>query len=546
MPIVFGQPGPMDAGASAAGGRAQVMTQDNQTLAGLMKAVAEAYQQKRQLAVESSIADQKSRQSGAETAYTQMARNQNQANQLAQQDNEAQIKADASVQQDKIKASAELEMQNRKFTQADRIKIEKFQNGYAQVDAMDASPEEKADLKLGISSGLSLYQAREQRSKDQQRKQQTELMAVQAQALGNAVKVQNATTMQGLDSVSVPEYDRTMYAQVSKELSQKVGFTGLPPQVQDAEIRKRLDEMDGAYQGRYLPKAGGGFEWFPAPKKEKTDKPYGVMTESQFEDKLGREYNAQQKDQEFLNEDQKAWWNDQGGIRLQQDLQNRMKSKYGLPSSYNDYLQMRSAKPGQPAPQGQQGQPAPQPDQQQAGQPPRPKPFDLGKPSTEWEQQVVSQRDSDIERIASNSGLPEGMRIAGQNAVRDFASLTAKYGGPPPATAPVQDRQKFGTLAQFLKPILQGKQGQPAPQGQQPQQGQPGQPQQPGQQPAANDPTAMAQRLLDANVTWYEAKKTLTAQGVDPAPFEQAYMQAMQDKAKLAKQQGAPDPFNPR
>ncbi len=498
MPIVFGSPTPI---GSASMGNAQVMGQNNSTIAGLMRAVSEAYQNRQNNSVRLSIADQQSRQSGAETAYTQMNKNQNQQNQWGVEENIARGKNDTDLQQAQIAQQTVYEKQNREFTQADKIRLDKLKAGHAWVDAQGLDKESAIQMHSMIDAEMTPLKIQEANSKQKFYAEKQKELKQKNQFMADSQNQFDSMLVGAANSKIATVYDPDVQGDAQRELSlANPSFDKLPQVVQTQLINKRAREMGGVI-GHYTLDANGKIVPLKKESVEKGDESKGMLTESQFQGIVGKEYDAHQKYLKELDPESQATWNSEGGVRNQQALANRLRDIHGLPTKYDEYKAMRSGKGGQQPPTPN---PPPGPTQDKAAK------------SEEYQKHVDAELKDDHATIDA-ADVPGPVKAQAKQATTELAGIMKRYGGVPPGGTA---RQRAQVLMQMLQPLLNPQAQQPQDPQQTIQQYQPPTPQPsttPGARPEANqtDP-AVIDAWMKSGLSWPDFQKQLAASQAAP------------------------------
>jgi hypothetical protein len=487
MPIVFGPAQPI---GDASIGNAQAMAQNNSTIAGLMRAVAEAYQNRQNNSVRLSIADQQARQSGAETAFTQMARNQNERNKLDFENTRESGENATAIERAQIAADNQLELQNRKFTQADQIRKQKLEAGHAWVDAQQLTPEERQQFHAMINSQLTPLQVQESNSKQKYYKEKQDQVMVQSQLQANALSAQQSIMAKNKGATSGPVNDPKILQQVQDEYQKNPQFMQQPEAVKADQISNEVRRRGGQIGEWHLTPSGLKYEYYSKGSgKAGAEKPFDsgevakdVKSEADAlfpmqkpsKDEAGNNVPADNTDRnEFMkfreigkhveagrispqdaaaavqqhvqglgagNEFNTNWWNQPG--RRQQKAEDLKGYMRGMPGRFSD-------QPNQGLSPGSGGQAsAPNPEKIAA--------------SDDYKKSLDATSGQAMETIDA-AGLPDEAKAGAKRAVQELADLAKKYPGGPPADS--EDRKKWDALQQMLLPILRPKPPQaPQPQ----------------------------------------------------------------------------------
>jgi len=515
MPIRFEQPAPMDVNAAKGAGRAQVMGQNNSVLAGLMRSVADAYQARNQNATAIQLQSLRNQQSGLETAYQGEQANYRTQMGLAQQDAESQTRADAMVAAEQIQAGARQAMQTAEFTQADKIRLQKYQSGrawvdsYAQQNNLGPDDPQVAELYAMIAAGEEPLKIRESQSKERWYAEKQKQTMQAAELAARAGAFQKETDMKQRDKYTSPVYDPQTWNQVEGELSQrwaaeneqrrKVGLPPIPEAARQNEITKEVTTR-GGQQGMFVPTAKG-MEFVPNPgykgggKADKKEEEFDwVGNKKQAEINAELEVPIGDESEELVRKPKRA-------EAYQRIMHDRLKS-----------FQSKQGGGGQSQPQQVQPQAPPVGNSPPAGQGPPPvQPKQYATPE-EWQKDVPGTLEQKRYEEAKSqlSGLSDEQRTAAMKDLDRSRELTIKNMGPPKSGP---DAEEFQQLKTRLQPVLQKAASES----------------QAGMQKSAE----AAQSLLNQRIPWEQAEKALKDQGFDPAPYKAKYIEGLDYQKRL-------------
>lgn len=158
MPVVLASQSPLDVNASYGYGAAQASQQGLSAMTGMAGHVLDVYSNRQRYGAEMAIADQRARQSGAETAYRQMSENQNLQNTFESRQSIQANSDNAEMARTQAKIEGQRMLQSEELSQKETMRLQKLKQAKGAIEEQRSSgyitDQEARDLTLQVQTGI--------------------------------------------------------------------------------------------------------------------------------------------------------------------------------------------------------------------------------------------------------------------------------------------------------------------------------------------------------------------------------------------------------